>query len=196
VSTVRKRWALLATELQFTQLDVVRKQGETWRTALGALTAVLTATFIIQGRNNVSALDQPYRSAVVGLLALALCLLLTATMMVSRSLAGPPDDEILLTGAILEDWTKREVRKVSRAIKQAPWLAVAGVISIAAAVAITWLAPAQNTAAPYVQVATRTETVCGQFIGVTQRQAVISTSVGATVLPLATVLSITPETSC
>lgn len=196
MSLDRKRWALLAADLKFTQLDVARKQAETWRTGLGALTALLTAVFAVQGRNDVSALDQPYRTVAVVLLALALCLLLTATMLVSRSLAGPPGEEILLTGENLEEWTRREVRKISLAIGRAPWLAVAGVVAIAAAIGITWLAPAQDTAVPYVRVTTRTGTVCGQFIGVTHRQAVLRTDAATIVLPLPTVLSIDPVDNC
>lgn len=196
MSLDRKRWALLAADLKFTQLDVARRQAGAWRVGLGTLTALLTAVFALQGRGNVSALDQPYRAVAVALLALALGLLLTATMMVSRSLAGPPGDEILLTGENLEDWTKREVRKISRAIGRAPWLAVAGVIAVAAALGVTWLAPAWDTTVPHARVTTRTGVVCGEFIGVTARQAVLRTDAGATVLPLSTVLSIAPVASC
>ena len=45
-----KRWAQLASELKFTQLDTARKQAEVWRAGLAALTALLTAVFVLKGR--------------------------------------------------------------------------------------------------------------------------------------------------
>jgi hypothetical protein len=43
-----KRWAQLASELKFSQLDTARKQAEVWRAGLAALTALLTAILVLK----------------------------------------------------------------------------------------------------------------------------------------------------
>lgn len=196
MSLDRKRWALLAQDLKFRQLDVARAQAETWRTGLTALTALLTAILVLKGRDNVSALTLPFQVSVVALLGAALGLLVTATLLVTRALAGPPGEEILLSGEALEDWSAGEVRTISTALRWAPWLAAAGVVFVALAVGITWLAPAQDTTTPLVQVTTPTAQPCGELIGATQHQLVLRTSTGTALLPLSAVVTITPVTSC
>lgn len=196
MSLDRKRWALLAQELKFSQLDIARKQAETWRTGLTALTALLTAILVLKGRDNVSALTLPFQITVVALLGAALGLLVVATLLVTRALAGPPGEEILLTGEDLEAWSAGEVRKISTALRWAPWLAVIGVVFVALAVGITWLAPAHDTITPLVEVTTPTAQPCGELIGATQHELILRTPTAATLLPLSTVVTITPVATC
>jgi hypothetical protein len=192
-----KRWAQLASDLKFTQLDTARQQAEVWRTGLAALTALLTAIFVLKGRDNVSSLTEPYQAIVVSLLGLALLLLLISTMWVSRALAGPAGQEVLLVGEEVERWTKTEVRKISVTLRWAPLLAALGVIAIGTAIALTWLAPAQGTAQPLVQV---TDSLghqsCGQLIGVINHQLVVARATGPILVPLSTVATITPVAVC
>jgi hypothetical protein len=220
VSLDRKRWALLAADLKFSQLDIARKQADTWRTGLATLTTLLTGILVVRGRDDVSTLTRPFQIVVAALLGLALILLLWATMWVSRALAGPPGEEILLTGEGLEQWTSGEVRKISTALRWVPVMAAASVIVLAAAVALTWFAPAaQGASTPLVQVSeTGGQISCGTFIGETQHQVVLAAP-AATVatpgalassadgrdtaasgrtayLPLASVLAIIPVTTC
>ena len=192
-----KRWAQLASELKFSQLDTARKQAEVWRAGLAALTALLTAIFVLKGRDNVSDLTEPYQAIVVGLLGLALLLLLIATMWVSRALAGPPGQEILLTGEEVAKWTMGEVRKISTALRWAPLMAAAGVVAVAAAIGLTWLAPAQSTTTPLVQVTESTgQQSCGQLIGVSNRELIVQPTTGPTLIPLSAVTAVTPVTAC
>lgn len=220
MSLDRKRWALLAADLKFSQLDIARKQADTWRTGLATLTTLLTGILVVRGRDDVSTLTRPFQIVVAALLGLALILLLWATMWVSRALAGPPGEEILLTGEGLEQWTSGEVRKISTALRWVPVMAAASVIVLAAAVALTWFAPAaQGASTPLVQVSeTGGQISCGTFIGETQHQVVLAAP-AATVatpgalassadgrdtaasgrtayLPLASVLAIIPVTTC
>ena len=192
-----KRWAQLASELKFTQLDTAHKQAEVWRAWPAALTALLTAIFVLKARDNVSDLAEPYQGIVVGLLGLALVLLLAATMWISRALAGPPGEEILLTGEEVEKWTKGEVRKVSTALRRAPIMAAAGVLAVAAAIALTWLAPARDPAKPLVQVTDSAgRQPCGELIGVSDRQLIVQPTAGPVLDPLSAVTAITPVTTC
>lgn len=193
----RKRWAQLASELKFSQLDTARKQAEVWRAGLAALTALLTAVFVLKGRDNASDLTEPYEAIVVGLLGLALALLVIATLWVSRALAGPAGEEILLTGERLEQWTKKEVRRISVALRWAPMSAATGVVAVAVAIGVTWLAPAQDAAAPLVQVTQSTsQQSCGQLIGVSDRQLILRPASRPALIPLTTVTAITPVTAC
>lgn len=193
----RKRWAQLASELKFSQLDTARKQAEVWRVGLAALTALLTAVFVLKSRDNVSVLIGPYQAIVVGLLGLALALLLIATLWVSRALAGPTGEEILLTGERVEQWTNEEVRRISVALRWAPASAATGVVAVAVAIGVTWLAPAQDAVAPLVQVTQSTsQQSCGQLIGVSDRQLILRPASGPVLIPLTTVTAITPVTAC
>jgi hypothetical protein len=192
-----KRWAQLASELKFSQLDTARKQAEVWRAGLAALTALLTAVFVLKGRDNVSDLPGPYQGVVVGLLGLALLLLLVATMWVSRALAGPPGEEILLTGEEVEKWTNGEVRKISTTLRWAPLMAAAGVVAVAAAIGLTWLAPVPGTANPLIQVTESTgHQSCGRLIGVSNHQLIVQPTTGPILIPLSAVVAITPVTAC
>lgn len=218
MSVAPKRWAQLAQELQFSQLDIARKQADTWRTGLATLTTLLTAILVVKGRSDASSLSTPFQILVAVLLAWALLLLLTATMWLTRALAGRAGDEILLTGETLQQWTSAEVRKVSTALHWVPWMAAASVIAVAAAVGVTWFAPAATaTPAPLVQVSeTDGQTACGTFIGETQHQLILTpnpapatpatpvtpatSASGRTsltiYLSLTSVLTVTPVTSC
>jgi hypothetical protein len=192
-----KRWAQLASDLKYTQLDTARKQAEVWRAGLAALTALLTAVFALKGRDSVSDLAKPYQAIVVGLLGLALLLLLMSTMWVSRALAGPAGQQILLVGKEVERWTKAEVRKISAALRWAPFLAALGVIAVGAAIALAWLAPATVTSRPLVQVTDSAgHQSCGQLIGVTKHQLVVGPAGGPALIPLSEVVAITPVVSC
>lgn len=204
MSLDRKRWALLAADLKFSQLDIARKQADTWRTGLATLTTLLTGVLVVRGRGDVSTLTRPFQIVVAALLGAALILLLWATMWLSRALAGPPGEEILLTGEGLEQWTNDEVRKISKALRWVPGLAAASVIAVAAAVGLTWFAPAaQGTSAPLVQVSeTDGQTTCGTFAGETTHQLILTLAAasGRTArtgyVPLASVLAIIPVTTC
>lgn len=191
-----KRWAQLASELKFSQLATARKQAEVWRAGLAALTALLTAVFVLKGRDNVSDLTEPYQAIVVALLGLALVLLLIATLWVSRALAGPIGKQILLTGEEVEEWTRSEVSKISTALRWAPLSAAVGVLAVAAAIGVTWLAPTQAVA-PLVQVTESTgQQPCGQLIGVSDHQLILRPASAPVLIPLTEVTAIAPVTAC
>jgi len=197
VSLDRKRWALLAQDLKFSQLDLARKQADTWRMGLAALTTLLTGVLVVKGRDDASTLTLRFQVVVAVLLGLALVLLLWATIWVSRALAGPPGEEILLTGEGLERWTHSEVRKISKALFWVPQLAVASVLMVATAVAFTWFAPTRDASpTSLVQVTFPSGHSCGELIGVSGRRLVVRTTGGTTLIPLSGISAITPVTVC
>jgi hypothetical protein len=197
MSLDRKRWAVLAQDLKFSQLDIVRKQADTWRTGLATLTTLLTGVLVVKGRDDVSELTLPFQLLVSALLALALVLLLWATMWVSRALAGPPGEEIMLTGEGLEQWTYDEVGKVSNALHWVPLLAAASVLIVASAVALTWFAPAQHARTPsFVSVTGPSGQSCGELIGASDHEMVIRTTTSTTLIPLSNIVTIVPVVAC
>jgi hypothetical protein len=76
-------------------------------------------------------------------------------------------------------------------------MAAVGVISVAAAIAVTWLAPARSTSDPLVQVTESTgHQSCGQLVGVSDHQLIVQPATGPTLIPLTAVTAITPVTTC
>ena len=69
MSLDRKRWLLLAQELKFSQLDLVRKQADSWRAGLATLTTLLAGVLIVKGKSDASTLPVPYQILVASLLA-------------------------------------------------------------------------------------------------------------------------------
>lgn len=197
MSLDRKRWALLAQNLKFSQLDTARKQADTWRAGLATLTALLTGVLVVKGRDGASDLIRPFQILVAALLGVALTLLLWATMWLTRALAGPPGEKILLTGENLADWTQGEVRKISTALRWAPGLAAVSVVAVAAAVALTWFGPASGTTTPLVQVTESTgQQSCGVLLGVSKHELILRSTAAPTLIPLSAVDAISPVTGC
>lgn len=197
MSLDRKRWALLAKDLKFSQLDIARKQADTWRTGLATLTTLLTGVLVVKGRSDLSRLTLPFQIVVAVLLGVALVLLLGATLWVSRALAGPPGEEILLTGEGLEEWTRGEVQKVSKALYWVPQLAAASVVIVAAAVALTWFAPGRtDSTTPLVRIVDTSGQSCGKLVGVASHQLVLRTTSALTLIPLSSVTTVTPVKAC
>jgi hypothetical protein len=197
VSQDRKRWALLAQDLKFSQLDIARKQADTWRAGLATLTALLTGVLVVKGRDDASGLTRPFQILVAALLGMALILLLWATMWLSRALAGPPGEKILLTGENLADWTHGEVRKIAMALRWAPGLAAVSVVAVAIAVAFTWFGPAPGPTTPLVLVTESTgQQSCGALLGVSKHELILRSTAVPTLVPLSAVDAITLVTAC
>lgn len=189
-------WAQKAQQLRFTQLDVARRQAETWRTGLTGVTALFGAVLVAKGRADVADLAAPYQAIPVVLFAIALAALVTATLFAIRAASGTPGDECLLTGEDLEQWTQDEVRRVHRAILAASVLTVAGVCALAVGAGTTWLAPSRIPALPTVSVQTHQGQYCGQLSFLSSKTIGVNGSTGDHVIPLTSVEGIYTVVSC
>jgi hypothetical protein len=198
VSLDRKRWALLAQEIKFSQLEIARKRADAWRTGLATLTTLLTGVLVVKGRADVSALTLSSQVTVAVLLGVALITLLAGALWVSRAIAGPPDGEFMLTGEDLEEWTRGEVRAIERALTWVPRLSAASIIVVAAAVAVTWFAPAKpTTTVLLVRVTMSTgQQACGMLVGVGKRELIITSASVPTLIPLSAVVTVAPVAAC
>jgi hypothetical protein len=123
------------------QLRLAEQQAEGYRNFLSSLTAVLTAVFVLKGQEDVSKLDSGPRWAVVTLLITAFVALIAASWLSvvavhdrpGREIAGEPE-------RLLHDEVRR-THRIWRLVEWARWLALAGVLGVATAVIITWIAP-------------------------------------------------------
>lgn len=186
---------MLAQDLSFGQLAIVRKQAEGWRTALASFTALLSAVLIVKGRDSVTGLTATHRWTVAVLLGLAFALLITATLSSVRAASGTPGTEILLTGEDLRVWTQTEVRFVGRLIRQAALLTVTALILLAAAVGITWLSPPATTNGSLVEVFGSNGRICGEFVGIVDGNLILKTP-RLRHEPLNRIASINPVATC
>lgn len=196
MSAERVSWAQKAQQLRYTQLDVARRQAETWRTGLTGLTTLLGAVLIFKGRDNASGLATPYPWIVLMLFLVAAATLIVATLSAIRAASGVPGDECLLTGEDLERWTEREVGQVYRFITLARYLTLAGVCAIAGAVAVTWLAPSAKPANPFVRVSWESSQVCGQLFSVGDGTLRVGRQNQYHLIPLTSVLQVDVVHAC
>jgi len=184
VSGDRYRWAELAQELRFHQLEAVHKQAETWRTGLTGLTALFGAVLVLRGRENVADLTAPYPALIVALLLSALVALVVATLSALRAASGAPGDECLLTGEDLEAWTRQETAEVQRSIRRARRLTLVGAGAMAAAVGLAWLAPLRETRQPTVVVQSVDGRTCGSLSAITGGAVAVQQGKDLRIIPL------------
>ncbi|ROO88544.1 hypothetical protein EDD29_6215 [Actinocorallia herbida] len=196
MSLDRYRWDQKAQQLRFQQLEVVRRQAESWRTGLAGVTALLGAVLVVKGREGFADLADPFRWIVAALLAAGLALLVAATLRALSAASGSPSGEILLTGEDLESWTGREVMRVRRGLRFALGATVAGIILVAGAVGVTWFAPSAKPAGTLLEVRAGSALHCGRLVRA--GDGVIVVEIGRTlrVLPLDAVTAMETVEKC
>jgi hypothetical protein len=196
MSSERWWWANKAQELRFHQLETVRRQAETWRTGLAGLTALVGATLLVKGRDNLVGLSWPYPMLIAIILGLASAALVAATLRALRAASGMPGDECLLTGEDLEAWTSAEVALAQRGIAVARRLTVGGLCALAAAIGLAWFAPAQRQAMSAVMVDTARERICGELVGISDGAVVVHQADQYRFVPLTATTRVTPTSGC
>ncbi|MEU8676025.1 hypothetical protein [Streptomyces sp. NPDC048560] len=157
-------------EMANAQLDIARRQAEGWRNFLTLATGLLTAVLILKGRDNVTELPTGYRVAVTALLACALVGLLAAAFAAVSAAHGKPGDDLKYPDALsLLDWETEERKRIVGHIRFVCWATAIGVLAVAAAVLLTWTAPAPEEKKPgpqLVTVRTQAGPVCGELVAV------------------------------
>ncbi|MBJ3807942.1 hypothetical protein [Streptomyces flavofungini] len=159
-----RRWAELARELEFTQLDELRRRAEGWRTGLTGLAALLAVLVVLKGRDDLNGLPDIYQQVASGLVAAAFLLLVAGSVLAVRAAHGRLGERTLLAGQALRRWTEDEVRRVVRSLRYASVCCVLGVACAAGAIAVAWV----TTESPkdhLVRVSTTSGERCGEFLG-------------------------------
>ncbi|WP_030560371.1 hypothetical protein [Streptomyces aureocirculatus] len=199
-----RRWAELARELEFTQLDELRRQAEGWRTGLTGLTALLAVLAVLKGRDDLNGLPDAARRTALGLIAAAFLLLLAGSVLAVRAAHGRLGERTLLAGQALRRWTEDEVVRVTEALRRASVCCVLGVACAAGAVGLAW-ATAESPGDGLVRVSTTSGERCGEFLGsgrggVSLRAEGTGKTDGGkarrVTLPARTVISVTPVDGC
>ncbi|GGT38415.1 hypothetical protein ACFFV7_32355 [Nonomuraea spiralis] len=190
------RWAQRAQQLRFQQLEIARKQAESWRTGLASITTLLAAVLVVKGRDTVDALAQPFVWLISLLLAIALGLLAWATLTAVGAASGSPSDQTLLTGEDLRDWTRGEVERVQEAIARARLLTVSGVAVVAFALGLSWLGPKAAPDAQLVVVESDGGRLCGSLVDTAGGGLIIKANADVQIVPLKAVTRIRPVPAC
>lgn len=196
---VDRRWAELARELEFSQLDQLRKQAEGWRNGLVGLTALVTVLAVLKGRDDLTQLPAPWQTVATALLGAAFLLLLAGSLLAVRASFGRPGEQILLGGQALRKWTSDEIRRVRRTIYLSAFGFAIGMALVAAALGISWT-HSEEPAADLVKVTTSTGTYCGELVSYApSRVTLLHTTSGADrpiLIPTPEVQKITPASAC
>ena len=123
------------------QLQTAMRQAEGYRNFLASLTGLLTAVFVLKGQEDLSKLGDPTRCWVIGLLIAGFVALVAASWLGVVAVHGRPGEEILLEAGRLLRYERKRTKTIWRLVECARWLALAGVLCVAAAVIVTWIAP-------------------------------------------------------
>lgn len=196
---VDRRWAELARELEFTQLDQLRKQAEGWRNGLVGLTALVTVLAVLKGRDDLTKLPSPWQTVATVLLGAAYLFLVAGSLVAVRASFGKPGDMLHLGGQSLRKWTLTEIRRVRLALYLSMTAFALGMTLVAAALGVSWT-HTEDPAADLVKVATTAGDFCGQLVSSTPTNVTLLPITGNTTKPLALrtpdVRKITPATAC
>ncbi|MEU3485105.1 hypothetical protein [Streptomyces massasporeus] len=117
------------------------QQAEGYRTFLSSLTGLLTAVFVLKGQENLSKLATGPRWTVIALLITGSLALIAASWFSVQAVHGRPDVEILSEPETLLRYERRRAKEVWRLVEAARWLALLGILAVAAAVIVTWVTP-------------------------------------------------------
>jgi hypothetical protein len=172
----RKRFAQLGQQLQYDQLGTVRRQAEGWRNGLTGLTGLVGAVFVLKGRESVAGMPDIWRWTTAALLVLAFLLLLSGALRAVRAAHGQLGEQTWLSGDRLFAAVLDEVERTQDALTSARRRSVTGLCLIVTAIAVSWVVPAEDSAAAkpagaYVLVTTAEEIRCGELV-ISDREAV------------------------
>lgn len=195
------RWQELADELPFEQVEAARRQAEGWRNALIAATAIVGTVTVVHGRQDLSALQAPWRYAVVATLALAFAALLAGTIMTTVAAHGRPGQRIWAKGEALRRWSTQRARQAGRLTLAGAILCVLGINLVVAAAGVTALAPGATHDAALVVVQTQSGLLtCGRLVRLDRTQVVLSVAGHGEDIqwsaPLEQVVRLSPARTC
>ncbi|MFG2836646.1 hypothetical protein ACGFYE_16805 [Streptomyces zaomyceticus] len=126
------------------QLAAALQQAEGYRNFLTTLTGLLTVIFVLKGQENLARLAPGVRWSVVGLLAGAFLLLITASWMMVSAVHERPGRTLSLGAVQILRYERDRARTVRRMTGWAGRLGLVAVLAVAAAALITWILPGRS----------------------------------------------------
>jgi hypothetical protein len=135
-----------------TRLELVRSRAEKWTGGIGALTGVLATALIAKGQTDATQLPLGWRIATAILIAAAISLLISATYRAYTAAYDTPGaleqiSEIPLEGLHdrLQNARTGAATQAQTTLRHAIHATLTAIALLAAAVAITWFAPAKTS---------------------------------------------------
>ncbi|MFD5099458.1 hypothetical protein [Streptomyces albidochromogenes] len=124
-----------------TQLMTARHQAEGYRNFLASLTGLLTTVFVLKGQENLAKLSPGVRWTVIALLAAGFLALIVSSWLAVSAVHGRPGETLVLEATQILEYEVERTRRVWVLVEWARWLALVGVVCVAAAVLVTWVRP-------------------------------------------------------
>ena len=181
------------------ELPRVRAAALAWRNGVAGLLAGLLGFSLIRGRNDVTALQQPYGALVGVLLLLALVSGGVAAFLLLRAAHGRPASVALRrgdgAGSTLIGLDHAETLAAVRALRTGLALALVAAGLLCAAVATTWYGPVASTT-PRLDVLLPGGAVCGTVVEMSEGTLTLDTEHGRVAVPLRKALALRPVASC
>ncbi|QFQ96557.1 hypothetical protein F9278_10415 [Streptomyces phaeolivaceus] len=125
------------------QLSAALQQAEGYRNFVASLTGLLTAVFVLKGQEDLSKLHGCPRWTVISLLAGGFVALIVSSWLTVLAAHGRPGADFYGEPTRLLDYENKRPGEIWRLIEWARWLAVLGILAVAAAVIVTWITPAK-----------------------------------------------------
>jgi hypothetical protein len=172
------RWARLARELPFEELDAARRQAEQWRNAIGGLTALLGVVLLVRGRNDLTTMSMGWRVTVGLTLSAAFLSLFAGLALSALASFGRPGVRVRLNGTALRRWSAARTRTIGRHVPIAAAAAGLGIVLTGVTAFLTWIAPSGAAPAQSYMVRTATGQACGDLIGAASGIVVLRTAAG------------------
>jgi Na+/melibiose symporter-like transporter len=123
------------------QLEEARTQAEGYRNFLASLTGLLTTVFVLKGQESLSKLPHCHRTWVIALLVTGFVALISASWLAVSAVHGRPGETRVLEATHILRYETTRTRTIWKLVEWARWLGLLGVVCVAAAVLVTWLAP-------------------------------------------------------
>jgi hypothetical protein len=176
------------------ELPAVRAAATAWRNGLGALLAAVVGFGLIKGRSDISKLAIPWNVAAGVLLLLCIVCGAAAALLMLRAAHGVPGLRSLRLTAPGAVWAHTEAVASTRALRCGVRWFFACVLSLVAAVAVTWYGPAADD--PRLSVVVKGQSTCGSVVGIAAGILTLKTAVGNVQIDLGQASTIRIVDSC
>jgi hypothetical protein len=130
-------WERKAERLEADELVTVRATGEKWVATVSSITGVFSVVALIKGPEDISKLPGIWEASAIVLVLGAVMLALSAIVVAAFAAYGMPRRLRRLGGPLRREQA-REARLARRLLAASVGLAVAAVLTLAVAIAITW----------------------------------------------------------
>jgi hypothetical protein len=134
------RWELQAEEMYANRLPATRAAAQKWAAAITSITGVFAIVALVKGPSAIGELLSPWQQIVYGFVSAAIVLALLAIGLAAAAAGGTPRLSHL-SGREAQQWEGWQATAAKHQLMLSRPLAYAAVLSILAAIIITWTGP-------------------------------------------------------